>query len=317
MGELETKFGELLKLERERQGKSLDYISQTLRIPDANLRAIEAGNVDALPTPIYFGLFAKTYAELLGIDYSATIEAIREDMADRESEVEVKKPKKDKPSNGREPTKATGPAKEKDKGQEAHREDPEREAERQPVKKRSKRLLIGLAIAALVILVGGYLVVTQLFSDTGIGRTLSGSRSGESAEEAAYSNYNWSVPRYQPSDSLRLTLRSRGDSWATILADGDTALFRNLLPGETYSVSAQYRMLMSVAVPSLVDIELNGRPVDPSSPETGRISRVEINQANLDSVFTASHRDTTGVLNGSDTVQSSTTPSSTTTAGGI
>ena len=77
MGEIETKLGELLKLERERQGKKLSVISENLRISEANLRAVEEGDMAAVPSEVYFKLFAKSYAEAIGIDYGATIEAIR------------------------------------------------------------------------------------------------------------------------------------------------------------------------------------------------------------------------------------------------
>jgi len=80
MGELETKLGDLLKLERERLGKQLDDLSEALRIPEESLRAVEQGDVDSLPSTIYFGLFAKSYAESLGIDYGATVDAIKADL---------------------------------------------------------------------------------------------------------------------------------------------------------------------------------------------------------------------------------------------
>ena len=78
---------------------------------------------------------------------------------------------------------------------------------------------------------------------------------------------------------MRLT--PRAESWATILADGDTAIFRNLVPGRVYNVEAEYRLQVSVGIPRVVDLELNGQPLNIVDPESGRISRVKINQMNL------------------------------------
>ena len=103
------------------------------------------------------------------------------------------------------------------------------------------------------------------------------------ADEVEFAAYDWNVPRYQKPSDLQLKLVASQESWATVLADGDTAIFRTLTPGKVYTVSARYRLRVSVAVPSVVDVELNGRPVDLRNPATRRISRVAINQVNLDS----------------------------------
>ena len=80
MNELYTKFGELLRLERERQNLKIEDLASDLKISEGNLEALESGNRDDLPSETYFGLFAKSYAEALGIDYSRTMEALREEL---------------------------------------------------------------------------------------------------------------------------------------------------------------------------------------------------------------------------------------------
>jgi len=60
MSELENKLGALLKLERERLQIDLTELSEELRITEANLINIEKGEVEKLPSKIYFGLFAKS-----------------------------------------------------------------------------------------------------------------------------------------------------------------------------------------------------------------------------------------------------------------
>jgi cytoskeletal protein RodZ len=80
--ELHNKIGQLLKLERERQDLTLADLSMQLKISKGHLEHIEAGKADALPSELYFNLFAKSYAETLGIDYSRTVEAIKEEVGE-------------------------------------------------------------------------------------------------------------------------------------------------------------------------------------------------------------------------------------------
>jgi len=69
------------------------------------------------------------------------------------------------------------------------------------------------------------------------------------------------------------------------MTDGDTAIFRKLVPGRVYEASAKYRMVVSIGVPPVVDIELNGRLVDLRDQQSRRITRVNIDQTNFESFF--------------------------------
>ncbi len=268
MGDLEQKLGELLKLERERQKKELEDIAETLRIAESSLLAVEAGDPDALPSPIYFGLFAKSYAEQLGIDYTATTEAIKEEIGvDRPARKKKAKQASAKPAEG------TTDLPDAEGDEEA------------PSKKMSRGQLLTYIASAVVVVAAGYFLLDQFGFGGGVNGNGTAGEPDGGGIEAVYAEYDWNVPPYQAPDSLMLKLTPRGESWATILADGDTVIFRNLVPGRVYNVAAQYRMTMSVAVPRAVDIDLNGRRINPVSPETGRISRVEITQMNVDSLI--------------------------------
>ncbi|HEX2896536.1 MAG TPA: RodZ domain-containing protein, partial [candidate division Zixibacteria bacterium] len=78
---------------------------------------------------------------------------------------------------------------------------------------------------------------------------------------------------------------------ATVMSDGDTIIFRRLLPGKGYIAAAKYRLVVSIGVPEAVDVEINGRLVDLRDPVNQRISRVEVNQANLQSYLDPSFDD--------------------------
>jgi hypothetical protein len=84
---------------------------------------------------------------------------------------------------------------------------------------------------------------------------------------------------------MTLVLMARTESWATVLADGDTAIYRTLTPGRRYEVTAKYRLRVSIGVPSALTIELNGQQVNLRDPSSGRISGVEIDQVNLQAIL--------------------------------
>lgn len=277
MSELEKKLGALLRLERERQDIKLEDLVEDLRISESNLKCIEDGDVSTLPSEIYFGLFAKSYAEAIGVDYSATVQAIKEDIGEYSKQSKAHKKKSKQHTENSDTT--------EEPSEKFHDE------QRQPNKKTTHQLLwIGIAI---VLIVGGYFVLKQFFKDMK-SNTGSFSDTSEVVEgpterlpegelESSYAEYDWNVPEYEKSDYLNLKLTARSESWAAVFADGDTAIYRNLVVGKTYEVTAKYRLTLSVAVPRMVDIELNSRIINPASPTNGRISKVKINQANIDS----------------------------------
>ncbi len=273
MSELEIKIGALLKLERERLQIDLADLSEELRITEANLINIEKGEIDELPSIIYFGLFAKSYAEALKIDYAATVDAIKADIELIDKAPPIKKDVQQDTTNSDQKT--------------------EKKSKKSSsfLKKPTNRKVFYIVIIA-ILLVGGYFVISQLIKDMQADTSLSAdsnqteqTTAGQTGDgtDNKYANYDWNVPQYNKAEELKLQLTARAESWATIFADGDTALFRNLFPGRTYEITAKYRLTLSVAVPSVVDIDLNGNRINPVSTETGRISRVKINQVNVDS----------------------------------
>lgn len=62
-------IGTMLREERERQGLSLDTVSDKTKISRSCLAAIEEGNDGLLPHPVYAKGFIKNYARLLGVDH--------------------------------------------------------------------------------------------------------------------------------------------------------------------------------------------------------------------------------------------------------
>ncbi|HUV31140.1 MAG TPA: helix-turn-helix domain-containing protein [Acidobacteriota bacterium] len=279
MSELHTKLGRLLQLERQRQEIDLNDLSDELKISIHNLEAIESGDVAGLPSDLYFNLFAKSYAERLGIDYTRTVEAITMDL-------------KESPAGSDEAAEA---ATDSAADGEVNAADQAEVAAAEAGSAFGKRV-IAMVVAAIVVL-AAFLVVYEVFLKSpameGERTTASDNAPGSASEDdspgsvaAAYTRYEWNVPAYEKPTGLTLTLTARDESWATVVADGDTVVYRNLVPWREYQLEAKYRFLVSVGIPSRVETKLNGQVVNLRDPETGRISRSEINQTNAASILT-------------------------------
>jgi len=280
MSELHVKIGKLLKLERERLGIPLDDLSTRLKISACNLEHIETGNLDALPSELYFNLFAKSYAEALSIDYAGTIEAIKEDIGQPlEPQNAAQEEKRDD-------------SKEADISPKLETAPPARKTSAETKFLRNSAILFVIVIVLALI----FVLVSKLFNNADNGKptkqelTDDGSGRSSAVKQPAsgiekFSRYDWNIPEYQKPSAIRLKLVAHQESWATVLADGDTVIFRTLVPWRVYEDSAKYNMQVSIAVPSAVDVELNDTPVDLRNPITRRISRVKINQVNLDSLL--------------------------------
>uniref|UniRef100_I2Q139 HTH cro/C1-type domain-containing protein n=1 Tax=Desulfovibrio sp. U5L TaxID=596152 RepID=I2Q139_9BACT len=61
-------LGTILREERERQGLTIEDVSDKIKITRSCLTAIEEGNQSVLPHPVYAKGFIKNYARLLGVD---------------------------------------------------------------------------------------------------------------------------------------------------------------------------------------------------------------------------------------------------------
>jgi len=102
---------------------------------------------------------------------------------------------------------------------------------------------------------------------------------------AEFDSFDWDKTSYLPADEIKIRLIPKKESWGSVMTDGDTAIFRRLIPGRVYEASAKYRMVVTIGDPAVVDIELNGRLVNLRDQQSRRISRVRIDQTNFESFF--------------------------------
>ena len=280
MSEVYKKLGNLLKLERERQKIELSKISEELKISEENLRSVEEGDLSSLPSELYFKLFAKSYSETLGIDYGKTVEAIQEDLGelpDMEADAKI--------GGGEEE-----PDKEKATSKTRKRDEEKEDQEEEPSGSFFKKALywfIAICAGFAIILVIQFVFLDKAPHETSAGNETVPAVVEEAADDVEGSEansdlagFNWDVPSREAPSPLTLKIVAREECWATILSDGDTAVFRNLVPWREYDLEAQYRFLVSIAHPSVVEVTLNDRKVDLRDPESRRISRVRIDQVN-------------------------------------
>lgn len=75
-------IGEQVRQERERQGLSLEDVSERTRITVQNLEAIEQDNFGLFPNRVYARAFLRDYANFLGMDSAALLERYEQQRAE-------------------------------------------------------------------------------------------------------------------------------------------------------------------------------------------------------------------------------------------
>jgi cytoskeletal protein RodZ len=256
MSELHIRLGEALKLERQGKNLVLADLAAQLRTSESNLERIEAGDVTAFASPVYFSLYAKSYAESLGVDYGRTMDAIREDIGETTESVV--------------PGTASAPETAPSVAAEATKEPARRE--------KSNRMFIG--IVAVTILTSAILATWWLIQSGSKRVTIPASVERSSTPSSPSLFDSNSAPAISDSVALTLSLIARGSSWVSLMADGDTALFRTFSQGETLAVSAQRQMILTISSPAQIDLQLNGLPAK-LADRSGRISNVVVTPTNF------------------------------------
>jgi transcriptional regulator with XRE-family HTH domain len=256
MSELYIRLGKALK--EERQGKSITLadIASQLKTSESTLERIEDGDVASFQSPVYFALNAKSFAESLGVDYTRTLDAIREDLGELN----------DVPANGvaapnGAPSVASAPT--VDAGDQA----------------RTNRLLI-VSVGAIFLLAAGLGAWWLATSKNEPQTPALGERAKGAAESVPVSMDTAAGLPSTDSVLLMLNLVARGSSWVSLMADGDTAVFRTFVPGETLEVAAQRQMILTISSPANIDLRLNGLPAK-LADRSGRVSNVVVTPANV------------------------------------
>ncbi len=293
MGEVQKKLGYALKMERERRGLSLEDLSQQLKISEPNLHAIEEGNASALPGDLYFKMFARSYSEALGIDYERTIEAIKEELGqapDAANHV----------ADAEEPPQAAAPAPVKPATVEVQSEPTHKN--HLPGGLKSYALLAAMAVVVIALAFVLFGPRSGKFGFFRIGDSQSEQTATDSTDEGTEPDAGAYrvVAGSKEAATLTLEMVARDRTWATVIADGDTALHYNLKPWREYVIGAQEKLTVSVVSPLSVDMKLNGIAVDFSDPEKGTVQNVDVTGDNMSLFIKRAATDSAGLDTASD-----------------
>ncbi|RMF87993.1 MAG: hypothetical protein D6739_00745, partial [Nitrospirae bacterium] len=92
-------LGQYLRRERELRGIGLDEVSAETKVKRAFLEAIEAGDHEGLPSPIYVRGFLRSYAEFVGLEAGDVLQRYQEAVAAWEAERQAREaqPKEPEP----------------------------------------------------------------------------------------------------------------------------------------------------------------------------------------------------------------------------
>lgn len=82
--------GEVLRTERERQGRTLKEISDAINIKREYLAALEADRYDDIPGVVFVKGFIRNYGNCLGMDGGALVETYKSSLNGRTPQPEVR-----------------------------------------------------------------------------------------------------------------------------------------------------------------------------------------------------------------------------------
>jgi transcriptional regulator with XRE-family HTH domain len=254
-------IGEVLAAARRDQHKSLKDAAESTKIMKQYLEALEAGLPDKLPSYAYFRLFARSYAQYLGLDPSLFVEIEEKDMASAASSSDDTK----------------SVAFDIETGETVSKEQA----------KKFGRSLIYLASAIIVIFIG-FIGYSQLFVGNGneSGQDESETSAGEihSPADNEPNQVELNVPDdpYEPAGKLKMHMMVNQEVWAMVVRDGDTVLNRRLNPGEERRWEADYRYHLTLGISTAVDLYVNDLKLAPLTERAQTISGLEINQVNYE-----------------------------------
>ncbi|MFH2035496.1 MAG: RodZ domain-containing protein [Candidatus Zixiibacteriota bacterium] len=263
-------IGKRLKEKRTSQQIELKDIVEEIKIFEEYLVAIEEGEIQNLPSEIYYNLFVRTYARELGLDAEKLLDDTYLGGGTDDGEQKEKK---------------TG-------------EPVERVVSTANTYTSPKKIFGWIAIVVLVAFLV-FIAISSLCSDSNgaitkqvnppvaivnpeaaneINPDLDTTLVDIKDEGITVVDLNATAPITPP--PLTLDIEVQELSWILILADGDTVLHRNLRPNETRQITAENNFNLSVGNPNGVIMKLNNRQMRPLSRNGRAVTNLLITQSN-------------------------------------
>ncbi len=269
-------IGRRLKEKRQSLNRELSDIVEEIKIFERYLEAIEEGNLDGLPSKVYYNLFVRSYASELGMDPDELLEdAMTEDIPPEKNEAENAAKKSPPAKAVSKPDNYTSPIKlilfiivfviiafviiviiSKKAGEDAFYEPPVEISQETSDKD---------------------LIIKDTLVDTASFTSVSGPSVQPEIEPPVKT-----VPELPP---MKMDITVSELSWILVLADGDTALHRNLPEGATRTLRARERFNLSIGNPGAVELKINDTLLRPLSPTGNPVMGIIITRANKNDFF--------------------------------
>jgi cytoskeleton protein RodZ len=243
-------IGRQLRDKRLELRGELKDISDDTRIPLRYLEAIEAGEVDAFPSIVYYNLFARAYAKELGFDPERMFAVMAEENL------------------------------ELDRAETPGEEVPEKElTATEPTKDRSgRRVLYNWIVTIIVVVMIGLAIyilagnrlglksksnIEKNISKSGHSKGLVMADTTEEIEKPvlALADTTTAAERTEKIDTMTLRIDVDETCWLLVMADSDTVLNRNLDSGDYRVFEAAHSFLVSAGNPPGISMELDGFPM--------------------------------------------------------
>ncbi|MCX6826834.1 MAG: DUF4115 domain-containing protein [candidate division Zixibacteria bacterium] len=266
-------IGDILRKRRIELGKDLSKIAEETRVLEKYLLAIEDGNIAEFFSPVYYGLFTRSYAKELGID--------ADELFRQEEEPEMV-PK----------TAETLPVESLN-------------IQEKPTPKKGGKFRIKAVIWSMALILGTVFIVILIILKGENPQDKLGASNNRlpltakittdsifPSDNAANSDSLLMVNGYDRAMHLRITVKET--CWLMVVADGDTILSASLPPGTAQDLSAINRFFLSVGNPAGIELRLNDTILRPLSPLGKPVRDIEINQENKRAFYLLSGSSTVG-----------------------
>jgi cytoskeletal protein RodZ len=239
-----TSVGEILRTERETQGRGMAEIAEELCITQRYLRAIEEDDVKSLPGSFFYKSFVKQYAAVLGIDEQRLRPAIEILTSTFEPE----------PLPGADPRYSESAIPSPARAPDPFVED----ANRHYLSDRRIGLPLAGLVAVLLVCSGFYAWWNKA------PQSVSGGRSVKMADPAPAKTPTVDVSTTtEPDGRVVLSLSATEETWLSITSDGKEVFSGILQPSQTKTLTGLDVAKMRVGNAGGLEVRWNGKQIGP------------------------------------------------------
>jgi cytoskeletal protein RodZ len=282
------KIGAALRDERIARGLSCGEISRDCKLQEVFVKAIEEGHTDYLPTHIYFRMFARLYADTLGIDPEQLLGKLYSEL-----------PLPEKPEFAGAVYRAQAVAEKRAEATNPTGIAPLLNSQSQfdmsglsgSVAQSSSNRNKTLTRGALAVV--GVLALFVIAKNTVLNNGFAEEDSSPKAPVSALTTNTETspvptIPAYQLREKLTLTIKAKPsarNAGIMVIADGDTLFNRKISGGEVYTWNSDYRFKLNISDKNQVEIFIGGQRLQTPEGSSKRITGFEITQLNYEEML--------------------------------